>query len=117
MLVRTHYSSRPDETGFYPTPDGVTVRFRENILEEEAEEGTQWSADEYSVHLKCRLDMARRRVERNREKFLAQAKELAKTPLEKLTVNDIAEALVELGELLAEQDDALVELAEMIEEG
>lgn len=31
-------------------------------------------------------------------------------------VDDITSALVELGELLAEQDDALVELAELIEE-
>ena len=33
-----------------------------------------------------------------------------------LSVDDIMNAMVELGELFAEQDDALVELAELIEE-
>lgn len=32
-----------------------------------------------------------------------------------LNINDLMNALVELGELFAEQDDALVELAELIE--
>lgn len=34
----------------------------------------------------------------------------------KVDADDIAAALVELGNLLAEQDDAIVELAEIIEE-
>lgn len=33
-----------------------------------------------------------------------------------LSIDDLMNALVELGELFAEQDDALVELAELIEE-
>lgn len=115
MQVRTYYDARPDEVAYYETPDGVTVRFRENIAEEEADNGTQWSANEYSVILKCGLSVARRRVNKSRELFLAQAKKLAKKT-EKLTLTDIADAIVELGELLAEQDDALVELAEIMEE-
>lgn len=34
-----------------------------------------------------------------------------------LSIDDIMNAIVELGELFAEQDDALVELAELIAEG
>lgn len=33
------------------------------------------------------------------------------------TIEDVLNALAELGELFAEQEDALVELAELIEEG
>lgn len=33
-----------------------------------------------------------------------------------VSIDDIMNAMVELGELFAEQDDALVELAELIEE-
>lgn len=33
-----------------------------------------------------------------------------------MSIDDIMNAMVELGELFAEQDDALVELAELIEE-
>lgn len=45
--------------------------------------------------------------------------ENAAAAAEQNTVNieDITSALVELGELFAEQDDALVELAGMMEEG
>ena len=41
----------------------------------------------------------------------------ARLEASKLTVEDLTGAVLELGELLAEQDDALVELAELIEEG
>ncbi len=34
-----------------------------------------------------------------------------------LNIDDVMNAIVELGELFAEQDDALVELASLIEEG
>lgn len=115
MQARTYYDARPDEVAYYETPDGVTVRFRENIAEEENDNGTQWSADEYSVMLKCGLTVARKRVAKNMELFIAQAKKMSRKT-EKLTLTDIADAIVELGEMLAEQDDALVELAEIIME-
>lgn len=110
----TYFDARPEETGYYPTGDSVTVRFRENITEETVEEGTQWSADEYQVVLRCSLERAKARIKKSRDLFLRQAKELAKPQGGKLTVNDVADALVELGEMIAAQDDALVELAEMI---
>ena len=34
-----------------------------------------------------------------------------------MNIDDVMNAIVELGELFAEQDDALVELASLIEEG
>ena len=115
--MRTYYDARPDETGFFPTPEGVTVRLRENVQESPTEDGTQWSADEYCVFIKGKIDAVRKRVEKSRELFLAQAKELEKPAVSKLTVEDLATAVMELGELFAEQDDALVELAEIIMEG
>jgi hypothetical protein len=40
----------------------------------------------------------------------------ARTITDSVDINDIMTAMVELGDLIAEQDDALVELAELIEE-
>ena len=34
-----------------------------------------------------------------------------------ISIDDIMNALIELGEMASEQDDAIVELAELIEEG
>lgn len=34
-----------------------------------------------------------------------------------ISIDDVINALIELGEMASEQDDALVELAELIEEG
>lgn len=75
--MRTYYDSQPDTIGYYQTPDGTTVRFRENIREEPAGEmgTTQFSADEYTVHLRCNESLARRRIEANTEAWLAKAKE------------------------------------------
>lgn len=42
---------------------------------------------------------------------------MAKVNNNEINVEDIATALVELGELLSEQDDAIVELAEILSEG
>lgn len=113
MTVKTYYGSQPEETGFYPAPDGVVVRFRENITE--TEDG--WCADEYSIVLKCKEALARRRVEANRALFLAQAKtEAAAAAIGDLavTVKDLTNAVLEISEMIAEQEDALVELAELI---
>lgn len=42
---------------------------------------------------------------------------LANEEYHRVNIDDIMNALVELGELFSEQDDALVELAELIAEG
>lgn len=78
MQVKTQYDSRPETIGFYPTDDGVTVRFRENIEEVINDEDSKWEADEYSLFLpKCNEALARKRVGKNEALFLAQAKENA----------------------------------------
>lgn len=77
MQTKAYYDTQPEEIGYYPTEEGTTIRFRENVTEVEGPEGTMWEADEYSVFLKCGEETARMRVGKNAALFLAQAKEMA----------------------------------------
>jgi len=123
MLRRkTYYSERPDPVKVVPVSDGSVVFLRENIEEIQTEDGaTRFQADEYSLHSRSGPLQLLERITRNFAAWLDKAKEqeasAAAADAAKLTLDDLAGALVELGELLAEQDDALVELAELIEEG
>lgn len=119
---KTYYSERPDPFHVEPVPDGSVVFLRENIEEvQDPEGGTRFMADEYLIKSRQAADRMWGRVSSAFRLWLEKAKELeAQARAEeaaKLSMEDLAEALVELGELLAEQDDAIVELAELIEEG
>jgi len=109
MKVKTFYGEQPEAVSYYPSGDGVTVRFRENIEEVPApseDGGTVWQADEYSAFIRCGVEMARRRVEANFALWLALAKANAADPPPTPTERIQAQ--------LEEQADALIELAEII---
>lgn len=86
----------------------------------EREEGEAWSATAWTMYGSW-TDELRERIAARQElwflavknRCLAEERE-AIIEASKLTVEDLTEALVELGELIAEQDDALVELAGLI---
>ena len=102
MRVKTQYSERPDETAYEPVANGTYVRFRENIRQLEDTENETWEADEYSVFVHADEAAARARVERKPQVFLAKAKLNAVTPSQPLTINDLADAVIELSEIIAE---------------
>lgn len=86
----------------------------------ERDEGEAWEATAWTMYGNWSGDLEAR-ITANPElwfltvknRCLAEERE-AVIEASKLTVEDLTSAVLELGELFAEQDDALVELAELI---
>lgn len=122
MQRNVEFSANPAQFEVSEENGGMIVRYNDNIRSITKDDGEPaWLADVYTVTMQ-RTPGLQERIERSFDKFFAAAKaadaeaeKKAAAEAEKLTVEDIAEAVLELGELYAAQDDAIVELAELIE--
>ena len=119
---KTYYFERPEQYQVEPVPGGSVAFLRENIEEVRADDGTvRFRADEYCMKSFTAPERLLRRIAQNFSGWLASAKAEEESAADKeagkLTIEDLTAAVLELGELFAEQDDALVELAGLIEEG
>lgn len=111
-----YYSTKPDRVMVTAKGDKALIEFPTDVTEVANEEGTQWCAKVvYSIVTFARKNL-KQIVERNYDAWLKIAQIVAPSETQ-LSNDDIANALIELAELIATQDDALVEIAEMMAEG
>ena len=123
MRVKTELSEQPPVFAVSREKQRAVITFYTDVERLEREEGEAWSAVAWTMYgtwadgLEARIaahpDAWFRTV---RDRCIVE-EQAAKIEESKLTIEDLTGAVLELGELLAEQDDALVELAELIEEG
>ena len=123
MRVKTELSERPAAFTVGREGDKAVITFYTDVEQLEKDEGKAWSATAWTM-IGNWTDRLEERIAARPEVWfnLVQAKcyaEERKIAIEtqRPTVEDLTAAVLELGELFAAQDDALVELAELIEEG
>lgn len=73
-MKRVYFGERPEDAGLVTVNGTATAYFRENIREEEREDGTQWSAEEYALSMPVTANI-RERFEANKEKWWSIAKQ------------------------------------------
>ena len=120
MRVKTELSERPPVFAVSREKQQAVITFYTDVQQLEREEGEAWSATAWTMYGTW-ADNLESRIAANQElwfltvknRCLAEERE-AVIEASKLTVEDLTSAVLELGELFAEQDDALVELAELI---
>lgn len=110
------YATRPDEVIVTVKGGKALVEFPTDVTEVTGEEGTQWCARTvYSLITHARQNL-KEVIERNYEAWLRVAQAVAPSEV-KISTDDVATALIEIADMIAAQDDALVEIAEIIAEG
>ena len=105
-ILTVHFGAEPPQTDYRKQADGhAEVWLYRNIKQDE---DGGWCAE--GVFFTSRLSLEE--IEAQRDSYFAPD---PPSP-EEAALNEIYDALVELGDLLAAQDDALVEIAELIGE-
>ena len=123
MREKTELSERPAAFAVSREGNKAVITFYTDVQQLEKDEGEAWSATAWTMIGNWTDSLAERIAAKPEVWFnLVQAKCYAEEreiaiETQKLTVEDLTAAVLELGELFAAQDDALVELAELIEEG
>lgn len=115
MTKNVYFSTRPDEVIVTVKGDRAIVEFPLEVSEVTTDDGVQWCAKRvYSLFTFARKNL-KELIERNYEQWLNRAMQTVSA--DKVTLDDVASALVELADMIATQDDALVEIAGLMAEG
>lgn len=120
MRVRTELSERPPIFTVNREKQKAVITFYTDVQQLEREDGEAWSAVAWTM-VGNWADGLEARIAKNPDAWFKTVKarcdieaKQADIAAAKPTVEDLSNAVAELGELFAAQDDAIVELAELI---